>query len=124
MLNWHIYIAHYLFIAEHCVHQFFRNRVRISIQHPQPLYAIYFGKLIQQFCQLRFAVYIGTVCGSVLRYQRKLLNSACRKRLRFLNKLFYRHAAPAAANQRYCAICAAVVAPVRNAEIGAVFRRG
>ncbi len=124
VLQRHVEVGNNLFARAKLVDQLRRNRIRIGIQHAEPVDAVDALQMMEQVEQHGPTVAILTVAGGVLRNQRKLAYAAVGQTLCLVDELFERFTDEIAANQRNCAVGAAVVAAVRDSKICAVARRG
>ena len=119
MLQGYIEIFYKLFFPRHRFKQFIGYSVGVGVKGSYPVQALNFAKLAQKLCQHRSAVNILAVGGSVLCYHCKLLYPACRQFFSLFNAVLNSAASHSAPYFRYCAVGAAVIAPIAYFKVGA-----
>ena len=95
----------------------------IAVKQADPIKPVDGTKCLQKLCKAALAVQVLSVNGGVLRNQNQLPHTVLRQRARLLHDRFHPAAAQVAANARDGAIGTAIVAAVRNAQIGEKVRR-
>ena len=91
---------------------------------PDPVDTTDAAQFAQQFRQFVRAVAIQTIAGNILRNDNQFFHTAAGKFLRLRHDILHRTAAVFSAQRGNHTIGTVVVAPFRNAQISAVFRRG
>ena len=112
-----------LFLFGDRVEQLVGDRVRVAVQHADPVQLLDSAQAAQQLCERIFAVQVEPVARRILRDEDQLLRAVFNERARLLLDALHRAAAVAAADQRDRAVGAAVVAALGDLEVREVARR-
>ena len=114
MLERQVDIFYYLWFSCHYFQQTVGHAIRVTVKNTNPVEAVNFAQLGQQFIQRIFPVQILTVFGGVLCNEVEFLDTAFSKTSCLFKDVLHLSGTEASANQRDCTIAALVVTAFCN----------
>ena len=117
VLYGYLEVFHELGLARDSVEELICYALGVAVERAYPSEPVYPAKFTQKLGQLRLAIDILTVAGSILRDDCELGNAVIGETPCLREHILHRHTAELPAYLRYSAVCAAVRAALRYLEV-------
>jgi len=114
VLEWKVDIFYYLWFSCHYFQQTVGHAIRVTVKNTNPVEAVNFAQLGQQFIQRIFPVQVLTVFGGVLCNEVEFLDTAFSKTSCLFENVLHLSGTEAPTNQRDCTVAALVVTAFCN----------